>query len=57
MINIKNICNLTLEYDIVLLAYENEEENTLKKELREGDIAVVMGAGDIWRVFDHLDFE
>ena len=31
--------------------------NTLKKELREGDIAVVMGAGDIWRVFDHLDFE
>ena len=33
IINIKNICNLTSEYDIVLLAYENEEENTLKKEL------------------------
>lgn len=31
--NIKNICNLTKEYDIVLLAYENEEENTLKNEL------------------------
>ena len=33
IINIKNICNLTSEYDIVLLAYENEEENTLKNEL------------------------
>lgn len=31
--NIKNICNLIEEYDIVLLAYENEEENTLKNEL------------------------
>lgn len=31
--NIKNICNLTSEYDIVILAYENEEENTLKNEL------------------------
>lgn len=31
--NIKNICNSTSEYDIVLLAYENEKENTLKKEL------------------------
>lgn len=31
--NIKNICNLIKEYDIVLLAYENEEENTLKNEL------------------------
>ena len=33
VINIKNICNLTSEYDIVLLAYENEEKNTLKNEL------------------------
>ena len=33
VINIKNICNLVCEYDIVLLAYENEEENTLKNEL------------------------
>lgn len=31
--NVKNICNLIKEYDIVLLAYENEEENTLKNEL------------------------
>lgn len=31
--NIKNICNLTSEYDILILAYENEEENTLKNEL------------------------
>lgn len=31
--NIKNICNLTKEYDIVLLAYESEEENTLRNEL------------------------
>lgn len=33
IINIKKICNLVCEYDIVLLAYENEEENTLKAEL------------------------
>ena len=33
VINIKNICNQALEYDIVILAYENEEENTLKNEL------------------------
>lgn len=31
--NIKNICNLISKYDIVLLAYENEEINTLKSEL------------------------
>ena len=31
--DIKNICNLTSEYDIVLLAYENEKQNTLKSEL------------------------
>ena len=33
IINIKNICNLICEYDIVILAYENEEKNTLKNEL------------------------
>ena len=33
IINIKNICNQDLEYDIVILAYENEKENTLKNEL------------------------
>jgi UDP-N-acetylmuramate--alanine ligase len=31
--------------------------NMLSAELREGDVAVVMGAGDIYRVFDYLDFE
>ena len=35
VINIKNICNLISEYDIVLVAYENEEENTLKNELKK----------------------
>lgn len=33
IINIKEICNLCEQYDIVLVAYENEEENTLKEEL------------------------
>ena len=31
--SIKNICNMISKYDIVLLAYENEEKNTLKNEL------------------------
>lgn len=34
IITIKNICKLTSEYDIVLLAYENEEKNTLKNVLK-----------------------
>lgn len=29
----------------------------LQAELCEGDIAIVMGAGDIWRVFEYLDFD
>ena len=29
----------------------------LCSELKEGDIAVVMGAGDIWQVFEHLKFD
>lgn len=33
ILNIKNICNLINKYDIVLLAYENEKNNTLKNEL------------------------
>ncbi len=32
-VNIKKICNLINEYDIVIVAYENEELNTLKEEL------------------------
>ena len=31
--NVKNICNLIKEYDILLLAYENEQINTLKNEI------------------------
>ena len=35
IINIKNICNLIEKYDIVLVAYENEKENTLKKQIEQ----------------------
>ena len=46
--NVKNVCNLFLEYDIVLVAYELEKENTLKSELKKIQksnlkIAVVIG--------------
>ena len=34
IINIKNLCNLIEKYDIVLVAYENEKENTLKEQLK-----------------------
>lgn len=33
--NIKNICNLTKEYDILLIAYENEKLITIKQELQK----------------------
>lgn len=50
-INLENICNLINNYDIVLVAYENENENTLKKELeslkkltnKKIKIAVIIG--------------
>ena len=29
----------------------------LKDELREGDVAIVMGAGDVWHTFKYLDFD
>ena len=35
VINIKNICNMVQDYDIVLLAYEDEKENTLKNEINK----------------------
>lgn len=46
--NIKNICNLIKEYDIVLVAYECEDKNSLKNELKSLTannlkIAVVIG--------------
>ncbi len=50
IISVKNICNLIKEYDILLVAYENESENTLKNELlhlkntkENFKIAVVIG--------------
>ena len=52
IINVKNICNLLEKYDIVLVAYEKEEKNTLKHELKkikekyqnqEVKIAVIIG--------------
>lgn len=33
--SIQNICNLCQEYDIVIVAYENEKENKLKYELEK----------------------
>jgi UDP-N-acetylmuramate--alanine ligase len=29
----------------------------LRRELREGDVAIVMGAGDVWHTFEYLDLE
>ena len=53
VINIKNICNLLKEYDIVLVAYEKENKTTIKEELKnlkevyninnEIKIAVIIG--------------
>ncbi len=35
IVSIENICNLCSEYDIVIVAYENEKENKLKYELEK----------------------
>lgn len=51
IVNVKEVCNLCNEYDIVLIAYENEKENTLKKELKnlkkldkeEIKVAIIIG--------------
>ena len=52
IINIKNVCNLLSDYDIVLIAYENEKETTLKQVLndikqcynkKEIKIAIIIG--------------
>ena len=37
ILNLKNICNMLKEYDIVLLAYENEKNTTLKQVLKQID--------------------
>ena len=46
--NVKNICKLFENYDIVLVAYENENQNSLKEALKslnkpEVKIAVIIG--------------
>ena len=51
IISIKNICNLSQEYDIVIVAYEKEKENKLRYELeklktnqkKELKIAIIIG--------------
>ena len=35
IIDIKNICNIIDQYDVILLAYEKENKNTLKQELQK----------------------
>ena len=35
----------------------SEAAEMLKRELKKGDSAVIMGAGDIYKVFDHLEFD
>lgn len=35
VINIENICNIINNYDIVLVAYENEKTNSIKEELKK----------------------
>lgn len=35
LINVKDICNLINEYDAIIVAYENEKDNTLKSELKK----------------------
>jgi len=32
---LENICNILPKYDIILIAYENEKENTLKNEIKQ----------------------
>ena len=49
IINLENICKNISKYDIILLAYENEESITIKQELQKIDkrentnIGVVIG--------------
>ncbi len=35
IIDVKEICNFCTQYDILLVAYENEEKHTLKEEIKE----------------------
>lgn len=35
----------------------DEPAEILKRELKDGDIAIIMGAGDVWKVFERLDLK
>ena len=35
----------------------DEPAEILKRELRNGDVAIIMGAGDVWKVFERLDLK
>lgn len=35
----------------------DEPAEILRKELRGGDVAIIMGAGDVWKVLDRLDLK
>lgn len=45
-----------IEGGVACHGFENIAK-VLNRELREGDIAIVMGAGDIWQVFEYLNFD
>ena len=47
IINLENICKNTEKYDIILLAYENEEKNTLKNELQKLKNKNIQAKGNI----------
>jgi UDP-N-acetylmuramate--alanine ligase len=35
----------------------DEPAEILKRELKNGDVAIIMGAGDVWKVFERLDLK
>ena len=35
----------------------DEPAEILKRELKDGDVAIIMGAGDVWKVFERLDLK
>ena len=47
VINIKNLYDLIEKYDILLIAYENEKENTLKEQLKSIKEKIDLESNDI----------
>ena len=45
IINIENICKNAKKYDIIIVAYENENENTLKTVLKKLDVQNTLKVG------------